>query len=444
MLFVGLLVMTKRAFFSISRLVSRIFFPIGRIFISFLVIPAYGLLYGVERQMSVWYRPAKNRFMFFLSNRYSVHGIVLLVAFVAIGVNLQFGEVRAEWDDFGKKSLLYNIVTQEPVQVIEEYADYSRPGSAGISYLGDSTLRPAPAASNTEEGVPVSSVLGEGVISTPVVSSTATADSVAPRETTITYKVLDGDTLSTVAHKFAITLDTLLWANNLTVRSVIKPGDNLSILPVSGVSYTVKKGDTVLAIAKKYSASADDVLVFNKIQSGSALTVGSTLIVPGGEFVAPPPVKTVRPIAVKNIFTAPSGTPKPAGGDVKPALGRMLWPSDGHYVVRGLSWYHTGLDIDCDGHADGTSTATNYAAADGIVQFAGVKGGYGNAVEINHGNGITTRYGHFHQLYVKVGQQVTAGTPLGRCGSTGNSTGTHLHFEVIIGGKFKNPYEYLR
>ena len=122
----------------------------------------------------------------------------------------------------------------------------------------------------------------------------------------------------------------------------------------------------------------------------------------------------------------------------------MLWPTDLTYIVRGRSWYHTGVDIDCNGHRDGTSTNDNYAASDGIVQFAGVKSGYGITVEINHGNGIITRYGHNHLLYVSKGQQVTAGTPIGRCGSTGNSTGTHLHFEVVANGTYMNPLEYLR
>ncbi len=439
---IGLLVAFKRVFSAIARLLLRVFSPLARGFLRFVILPAYGLLYGMERQASVWYRPAKNRFMLLLSNRYSVHAVVLLIAFVAVGVNVKLSSVRADTADFGKQSLLYAIVAQQPVEVIEEYADYSRPSSASVSDLGVETLRPSQIESGTELGVPSSTVLGEGILSTPAVT-TATTDSVAPREEIITYKVQDGDTLSTVAHKFGITLDTLLWANNLTVRSVIKPGDSLSILPVSGVVYTVKKGDSLIAIAKKYGADADAVSSYNKLQTGAALTVGANLIIPGGEFIAVAPPVVPRTPTVKDIFTAPQASAKPSTGNA-PAIGKMLWPTDGHYVVRGLSWYHTGLDIDCDGHADGTSTATNYAAADGIVQFAGWKGGYGNAVEINHGNGIVTRYGHNHQIYVKVGQQVTSGTPLGRCGSTGNSTGTHLHFEVILHGKFQNPLDYLK
>ncbi len=377
--------------------------------------------------------------MFFLSNRYTIHGAVILVVFVAVGGNLQFTQARAEAQNFGEKSLLYAIVTDQDVQVIDQYADYSRPVASQV--IDESTLRPFIRLNTESTFVPTSLVLGEGILSQGSVSST-TADTLAPREGVVAYMVGNGDTLSTIAHKFGITLNTLLWSNNLTVRSLIKPGDSLEILPVSGVTHTVKSGDSIIAIAKKYGVAATDVLAYNKLASGSALTLGTKLIIPGGEFQAPAPKPVVRTVAVKDIFTS---TPSSSGtSGAKPAVGKMLWPTDLKYVVRGLSWTHTGLDIDCNGHADGTSTNDNYAAADGIVQFAGTKRGYGNVVEINHGNGIVTRYGHFHQLYVKSGQQITTGVPLGRCGSTGNSTGTHLHFEVIVNGKFKNPLDYLR
>jgi LysM repeat protein len=438
-LFVGLLVALKRAAFFLARVFGRLLSPLASFALHYIVLPVYGLLFALHKRLSTWYRPAKNRFMFFLSNRYTIHGAVLLVVLVAAGANLQLSQARAEADTFGEKSLLYAIVTDQSVEVIDEYVDYSRPVSSQV--IDESTLRPFLPANSPDPATPTSLVLGEGILSQTSVSST-TADTLAPREGTVTYTVGTGDTLSTIAHKFGITLNTLLWANNLTVRSVIKPGNSLSILPVSGVEHTVKSGDTVNAVAKKYGVNAADVLAYNKLPTGTALKVGTKLIVPGGEFKAPVAVSPVRNVAVKDIFT---GTPSSVGAPgTKPAAGKMLWPTDLKYVVRGLSWTHTGLDIDCDGHANGTSTNNNYAAADGIVQFSGAKRGYGNTVEINHGNGIVTRYGHFYQLYVKAGEQITMGTPLGKCGSTGNSTGTHLHFEVVVNGKFKNPLDYLR
>ncbi len=116
----------------------------------------------------------------------------------------------------------------------------------------------------------------------------------------------------------------------------------------------------------------------------------------------------------------------------------MIWPTDLRTITQYYGWRHTGLDVDCH------FTHHNYAADDGYVQFAGWKGGYGLTVEINHGNGIVTRYGHHASLAVADGQQISQGTPLGVCGTTGRSTGTHLHFEVIRNGKFVNPLEYIR
>jgi LysM repeat protein len=438
------LVALKSVLFSILSFFGRLFSPLGRVLLEFIILPVYGFLYATRRRLSIWYRPAKNRLMFFLSNRYSLHGAVIVVALVAIGVNLQFQTVRAETGTFGEKSLLYGIVTNQEVETIDEYADLEHPETyANNSYLSDSTLRGDSVALNTDAPVVASSssVLNDGIIVT-ATTSTSTADTVAPREGTIEYGVQSGDTLSTIAEKFNISLNTLLWANGLTVKSVIKPGVTLKILPVTGVEYTVKNGETLIGISKKLNASSDDILAFNKLEGSSALKIGQTLVVPGG--TPPATVVAVRPTtntSVTKLFVAPPST---SGSGAKPAAGKMSWPTDLTYIVRGLSLTHTGVDIDCNGHSNGTSTNDNYAAADGIVQFAGTKNGYGNAVEINHGNGLVTRYGHFYTLYVKKGQQVTAGTPLGRCGSTGNSTGTHLHFEVIINGKFQNPLNYLR
>jgi len=116
----------------------------------------------------------------------------------------------------------------------------------------------------------------------------------------------------------------------------------------------------------------------------------------------------------------------------------MIWPTDLRTITQYYGWRHTGVDIDCGWDN------TNYAAMDGIVESSGWNGGYGYAIDINHGNGITTRYGHNASLYVSAGQYVSQGQAIGLCGTTGRSTGTHLHFEVIASGRFKNPLEYVR
>lgn len=439
---IAVLVALKAVTLAVIFFFARLFSPLWRIFVEAIVLPVYGVLYGFRRRLSRFYRPAKNRLMFFLSNRYSLHGVVIVVALVAVGVNLQFQTVRAETGTFAEKSLLYSIVTNQTVETVDEYADLEHPETyAALSYLDDSTLRSGSTGVSEIPAASSASVLSDGIIVTPA-TGTTTEDTVAPREGAIDYAVQNGDTLSTIAQKFRISLNTLLWANGLSVKSVIKPGVTLRILPVTGIEYKVKSGETLIGIAKKLNANSDDILAFNKLDGSSGLKVGQTIVVPGG--TPPATVVAVRPTSsasVGQLFVAP---PSSSGSGIKPPAGKMSWPTDMTYIVRGLSLKHTGVDVDCNGHANGTSSNDNYAAADGIVQFAGTKSGYGNAVEINHGNGMVTRYGHFYKLYVKSGQQVAAGTPLGRCGSTGNSTGTHLHFEVIINGRFQNPLNYLR
>lgn len=415
---------------------GRLLQPAARFFFVSILVSLYQVLYSLKRRFGHWYRPAKNRLMFFLTNRYALHAVIVVIVAVTGIVNVQMTSVRAETIDAFNKSLLYSLITKEDSPVIEEFAGVS--GSGVSIYLEDGGLVASPATNATELVIGSSSFVGGGSLAVPLMTSSAA--SVAPRESVETYLVESGDTLSTIAARFGISINTLLWANNMNVRTVLKPDTELVILPVSGVQHVIKSGDTLTKIASTYGVSQEEILSYNHLDDGASLTIGEKLLVPGGEIKAPEPAR--RTVTVKNIFTSP--TSSTSSSTVSSSGVRMLWPTDGHYIVRGLSWYHTGVDIDCDGRANGTSSNDNYAASDGVVQYAGWKGGYGNAVEINHGNGIVTRYGHFYSLYVSAGQSVTAGTPLGRCGSTGNSTGTHLHFEVIGNGRFKNPLEYIR
>lgn len=402
---------------------------------SAVFVPTYRVFYVLKKRLDKAWRPAKNRFMVFVTNRYAVHVTMGVIALVVIGVNVQTTEVRAE--SFGEKSLMYSIATGEDTQIIEEtkedaveitsvsyreatgIASYNR----GVDFIGG-------------DQVPVA-ILGGGTLASPTISEGA--ESTAPRTEIETYAVQGGDTLSTIASQFGISLNTLLWANNLTVRSVLKPGSELTILPTSGVKHEVGSGDTVASIAEKYDADEEEIIKFNRLASAEDIVIGEDLIVPGGEIAAPAP--PARSTSVASVFTQPTSTIPTTTSDAQPAVsgsGSMIWPTDLYVITQYFGWNHTGVDIDCH------FTNDNYAADDGIVQFAGWKGGYGYAVEVNHGNGLVTRYGHHASLYVQAGDQVSKGQALGRCGTTGRSTGTHLHFEVIVNGAFKNPLEYIR
>jgi murein DD-endopeptidase MepM/ murein hydrolase activator NlpD len=265
-----------------------------------------------------------------------------------------------------------------------------------------------------------------------------------PRTRTETYVVQANDTISTIAQKFGVNIGTILWNNNLTERQYIRPGDSLKIPPVSGMLVTVKKGDTITKLAARYDASVTDITSFNNLSEDASLALASELVIPGGR---PPVVEQTRTqIAVRNEPATPrtsaslTPTTKPADLDTKvvPAT-KMQWPVPGHVVTQYYGWKHTGIDI------DGDYPDPIYAAADGVVETAGWNsGGYGLQIIVAHPNGMKTRYAHSSKLFVKVGDHVKKGQVMAMVGTTGHSTGTHLHFEVYIAGKRTNPLPYIR
>ncbi len=259
--------------------------------------------------------------------------------------------------------------------------------------------------------------------------STATLISEKIRDKIIEYKVQEGDTLASIAEKFGVTVDTIRWQNNLSKRSKIKAGQTLEILPVTGVSHKVQKGDTVYSIAKRYDTSPQAIVdfPFNTFMNDETfeLAIGQVIIVPDG--VMP----SARPSAPRRRQITPD-----AGTMV--ASGSFVWPAGGRITQR-FSWYHKAVDI-------ANRSAPNILAADsGKVVYANcLTWGYGCHVIIDHGNGFRTLYAHLSKLYVSVGQGVARGSALGRMGSTGRSTGTHVHFEVIKNGVYLNPLSILR
>ncbi len=250
----------------------------------------------------------------------------------------------------------------------------------------------------------------------------------------IYYTVQNGDTISTIARRFGLTVNTILWANNLTAFSLIRPGDRLTILPYSGVLYTVKKGDTLAKIALKYDVKLAKILSCNTL--GNSLSAGQKIVIPGAKKIADvvvtrqPATPSYTGISViKDLIKNPS---------VKVSGNKMAWPTVGARITQYFSWRHVGVDI-----ANKIGTPI-YAADAGVVEFAGWATGYGNSIVINHGGGKKTRYGHASKLFVKVGDEVEKGENIAAMGSTGWSTGPHLHFEVMINGAKYNPLNYIR
>lgn len=256
--------------------------------------------------------------------------------------------------------------------------------------------------------------------------ATSTIESAKMRDSVEVYVVKPGDTISKIATEKGIDTDTVRWANNLSSVDNIKPGQSLKILPVSGVLHKVTRGETIFSIAKKYSTGSQGIVdyPFNTFVDDEtfSLAVGQELIVPDG--------------TVQNVVYRAQTTPN--AGQVS-ATGNFAWPISG-VITQRFAWYHLGADI-------ATGFGTPVLAADsGRITVAGWpdNGGYGNRVMIDHGNGYVTLYGHLSSISVVVGQTVRRGDRIGLEGSTGRSTGPHLHFEVRKNGVPQNPFEYLK
>lgn len=251
----------------------------------------------------------------------------------------------------------------------------------------------------------------------------------------ITHVVADGETISSIAARYGLRAETILWENNLTETSPIKPGQELKILPVDGIRHKVARGETIYTIAKKYGLDESQAQMivdypFNEFLNDETfeLVVGQYLMVPDG----------VKPAAVPIARTTRSGVLTPDAGSVS-ATGTFIWPASGQ-ISQGYRFYHKALDISNRGGGP------ILAADAGVVTVAGWidNSGYGNRVMIDHGNGFVTLYAHMSAIQVQVGQRVNRGDVVGQMGSTGRSTGVHLHFEVRQGGALLDPSTFLR
>lgn len=235
------------------------------------------------------------------------------------------------------------------------------------------------------------------------------------------YTVKPGDTPSSIAKSFGITVNTILRANDLKSATAIKVGDQLVILPVSGIQYTVKKGDTIESIAKKYKTDSGEILAFNGLPVGVGLQAGDQLIIPDGE----------------DIFDAPATAAQKSQFASLPQLKNFFQrPIQGGKKTQGLHG-NNGVDL------ANSCGLPIMAAADGVVLISketGYNGGFGKYIVINHANGTQTVYAHNNDNMVLAGETVKQGQIIGLIGNTGNTrggTGCHVHFEVHGA---KNPF----
>lgn len=228
----------------------------------------------------------------------------------------------------------------------------------------------------------------------------------------VTYTVQEGDTISFIASDFGISVNTIIWANNLKNINGIRPGDELKIPPVNGIIYKVKKGDTIESVAKKYSAEKDKIISFNFLPKNGSLQVGEEIIIPDGKISSLDRQDFISPTVKRFAYL--------------PDFGDFF-----RFPTIGFDWGRihgrNGVDI-----ANSCGTPI-YASADGAAtttQPSGWNGGFGKFIKLIHANGTETVYAHLSKLIVGLGDTISKGQLIALMGSTGRSTGCHLHFEV--------------
>lgn len=225
-----------------------------------------------------------------------------------------------------------------------------------------------------------------------------------------TYIVQSGDNLSFIAADFGVSTNSIIWANKLKDVDSIQPGQEIKIPPVSGVIHIVKKGDTIESIAEKYKGNVEEIIEFNVLPSDGAVEIGKEIVIPEGQIVVP----RIYAKSSRQRFT-----------HLPNLTGYFLLPTNGFNWGR----IHGRNAVDI-ANACGTPI---YAAATGNVATAlssGWNGGGGKVIKILHSNGTETLYAHLSRVLVSRGENVSQGRLIGLMGSTGRSTGCHLHFEV--------------
>jgi LysM repeat protein len=239
---------------------------------------------------------------------------------------------------------------------------------------------------------------------------------------TSVYVVRSGDSIATIAAMYGVSVNTVMWANDLKKGDKLKEGDVIVILPVSGVEHTVTKGQTLKGIADLYKADVNDIIQANDISVDAPLVVGDTLMIPDGQKSE----ENDKPISANNLAaSAAKDNQYYATHPTKKLSGYFINPVPGYRLSQGI---HDKNAVDL---AIATGTPIHAAAA-GVVTFAkmGWNGAFGNLVIIKHANGTETLYAHQSRIATSVGAHVSQGEVIGYVGSTGHSTGPHLHFEV--------------
>jgi murein DD-endopeptidase MepM/ murein hydrolase activator NlpD len=311
--------------------------------------------------------------------------------------------------------------------------------------------------------VPTVAAAGGGGISQPVVDAFGGVPRLAqertiipsrPRQEILKYTVLEGDTIFGISERFGLKPETILWGNYYVLLDnphSLQPGQELSILPVNGTYHEWNQGEGLNGVAKYYGVTPEDIINYpaNNLDAATIgdyanpnIAPGTWLIVPNGrrEFIswsAPLGVTRENPASARVLGEGACGPI--SGGAV--GYGAFIWPANKHYLSGfdySPSTNHWGLDI------AGNEGEAVYATDAGVVVYAGWNNyGYGNMIMVDHGNNFQSLYAHLSSIKVGCGQSVGQGDLIGAVGTTGRSSGPHLHFEIRAISSFVNPWDVL-
>ncbi len=351
-------------------------------------------------------RPRTTQFISFLKRNSGIFARAFLLLAVLAATTVLFSANGGAQTNFAENTSEAGLTAS---YISAEYRSAFRTGSSDSQESSGPSLQMAGSFFDRQSAVIAKAITSTGDNST----ASGGPDGI------ITYHAQSGDTLGSIAEKFDISLNTVLWANdNVSQNSTLQVGQELTILPVSGVAHKVKPGETLGGIALTYDVSLEKIAEVNDVSQEGFIVDGQVLIIPGGEPPAPAPTRY-----------ADSGSASVNSGSY------FADPVRDGSITQGAHAFNA-VDL---GKVCG---ANIYASAGGAVSTAdavGWNGGYGKFVKISHPNGTATLYAHMSQILVRPGQNVGQGALIGRMGTTGRSTGCHLHFEVRGAS---NPFLY--
>lgn len=275
-----------------------------------------------------------------------------------------------------------------------------------------------------------------------------------PRQDVVKYTVAEGDTIFGIAQNFGLEPQTVLWSNYYTLLDnphSLRPGQELNILPVNGTYHEWQDGEGLNGVADYFHVTPEDIINYppNHLDAKTIgdfahpnIQPGTWLIVPGGkrDFIswsAPLGVTRENPASARVL--GPGACDPVNGGAV--GFGSFIWPSGSHKLSGydySPSANHWGLDI------TGSEGDSVYATDAGVIVYAGWNNyGYGNMIMVDHGNDFQSLYAHLSGISVVCGQSVGQGDLIGAIGTTGRSSGSHLHFEIRSLSSWVNPWDVL-